>query len=214
MRPRGTVEIFHDGKLVCARRNLFVNAGLSCLANLIAGVAAGQFVAAVGFGSGSAQPAPTDTGLAAAPAYYNAVGAHSFPSAGAVQFEYALAANDYGANGITIQELGLFANAAALALPAATGTPNPAWAAATSYALGALIVDSNGNLQRCTTAGQSGAAAPAWASAIGATTTDGSVTWTLVATHTAPGPMIAHVVVPAFAYTGAGNYSGTWTLTF
>jgi hypothetical protein len=214
MRPRGTVEIFHNGKLVCARRNLFVNAGLSCLANLIAGVAAGQFVAAVGFGSGATQPAPADTGLAAAPAYYNAVGAHSFPSAGAVQFDYALAADDYGANGITIQELGLFANPAALALPAAAGTPNPAWAAATSYAIGALIVDANGNLQRCAAAGESGAAAPAWATTIGAATSDGSATWTLVAMHTAPSPMIAHVVVPAFAYTGAGNYSGTWTLTF
>ncbi len=38
--------------------------------------------------------------------------------------------------------------------------------------------------------------------------------WTLIALHTAPGPLIAHVSVPAFAYTGTGNYSGTWTLTF
>jgi hypothetical protein len=31
---------------------------------------------------------------------------------------------------------------------------------------------------------------------------------------TQPGPLIAHVSVPLFTYTGGGNYSGTWTLTF
>lgn len=214
MRPRGTVRIFNDGRLVCERRNLFVNSGLPCLANLIAGVTAGQSVAAVGFGSGNTAPAPGDVALAAAPAYYNAIGAHSFPTPGTVQFAYALTAADYGANGMTIQELGLFANPAAIALPAAIGTANPAWAAGTAEAVGDLIVDANGNLQRCVTAGATGAAAPAWATTIGATTSDGTAVWTLVALHTAPGPLIAHVVVPAFAYSGAGNYSGTWTLTF
>ncbi len=214
MRPQGTVRIFRDGRLVCERRNLFVNTGLPCLANLIAGVTAGQSIAAIGFGSGNSAPAPGDVGLGATPEYYNAIAGHSFPSSGAVQFNYALAATDYGANGMTIQELGLFANAGAIALPAAIGTANPAWAASAPETVGALVVDGNGNLQRCTTAGTTGATAPAWATTIGATTSDGTAVWTLVATHSAPGPLIAHVVVPAFTYGGAGNYSGTWTLTF
>lgn len=77
-----------------------------------------------------------------------------------------------------------------------------------------ILVDSNGNLQRCATAGTSGSGAPIWSTSLNTTTTDGSAVWTLIALHTAPGPLIAHVSVPAFAYTGTGNYSGTWTLTF
>jgi hypothetical protein len=148
------------------------------------------------------------------PGYYNAIGTHSFPSSGSVQFNYSLLTTDYGANGMTIQELGLFANAANVALPAAQGTSNPAWSATSAKSVGALIADGNGNLQRCTTAGTTGSAVPTWATAMNGTTTDGPVIWTLVAVHQAPSPLIAHVAVPAFTYTGTGNYSGTWTLTF
>jgi Bacteriophage tail sheath protein len=56
-----------------------------------------------------------------------------------------------------------------------------AWAATHAYVSQNLIVDANGNTQRCTTAGTSGASAPAWATTIGTTTTDSGVTWTLVA---------------------------------
>jgi hypothetical protein len=214
MRPKGHVRLYRRKKLIWERQNLFVNSGLPVLANLIAGVTTGQFVTAIGFGSGSASPTITDTALTANPTYYNAIVSHSFPSAGSVQFNYALAASDYGALGITIQELGLFANDGAAALPAAIGTTNPVWSAATAEAVGALIVDSNGSLQRCTTAGTTGAGAPGWATTLGATTNDGSVVWTLVALHSAPSPMIAHVEVPAFPYNGTSQYSGTWTLTF
>jgi hypothetical protein len=214
-RPKGIVRIFSRGTLVWECRNLFVNAGLPALANLMAGVTSGQYALAVGFGSGSAAPTVNDTDLSTSPKYYNAVGTHTFPSSGSVQFNYALSATaDYGALGMTVQEVGLFANGAAAAMPAALGTANPAWAATTAWAAGNLVVDANGNIQRCTTAGTSGSAAPTWATALGATTSDGSVVWTLVALHTAPAPMLAHAVVPAFAFNGTANYQGTWTFTF
>ncbi|HEX4210883.1 MAG TPA: hypothetical protein VHY56_10845 [Candidatus Binataceae bacterium] len=214
MRPKGFVRLYRRKELIWEGQNLFVNAGLPVLANLIAGVTTGQYVTAIGFGSGSASPTINDTALSAAPAYYNAIVSHNFPSAGSVQFNYALAPTDYGALGITIQELGLFANAAAIALPAAIGSSNPVWSAATAEVAGALIVDSNGSLQRCTTAGTTGSGAPAWATTLATTTSDGSAVWTLIALHAAPGPMIAHVEVPAFPYNGVSQYSGTWTLTF
>jgi hypothetical protein len=214
MRPKGIVRLYTREHLIWERENLFVNTGLPLLANLIAGVTAGQSVSTMGFGSGSSAPTAADSGLTAAPAYYNAIGSYTFPSAGSVQFNYSLQVSDYGAVGITIQELGLFANSSSLAMPAAVGTANPSWSASAVRTLGTIIADANGNLQRCTTAGTSGSSAPTWSTTLGATSTDGSAGWTLVALHNAPGPLIAHVSVPAFAYTGTGNYSGTWTLTF
>lgn len=214
-RPTGIVRIFSRGALVWECRNLFVNAGLPALANLMAGVTSGQYALAIGFGSGGTTPTVNDTDLNTAPTYYNAVGAHTFPGSGSVQFNYALAATtDYGALGMTVQEVGLFANGSSAAMPAAIGTANPAWAATTAFAAGTLIVDANGNIQRCSTAGTSGSAAPTWATALGATTSDGGAVWTLVALHTAPSPMLAHAVVPAFAFNGTANYQGTWTFTF
>lgn len=214
MRPNGIVRLYKRGRLLWEAENLFVNAGLPLLANLIAGVTAGQYVTAIGFGSGATAASPGDTSLGATPAYYNAIAANSFPSPGSVQFNYSLAATDYGAIGITIQELGLFANSAAVALPSAVGSTNPAWAASTAQTVGNLMVDGNGNIQRCTTAGVTGAIPPTWSTSLSGTTADGGATWTLVAMHSVPGPLVARVTVPAFAYTGAGNYSGTWTLTF
>lgn len=214
MRPHGIVTLYAHGKLLWRKRNLFVNTGSPPLANLIAGITAGQSVSALGFGSGGAAPTIADTGLSTVPAYYNAIGSYSFPSSGSVQFNYSLQTTDYGASGMTIQELGLFANSASITMPAAIGTTNPPWSASLPRTLGAIVVDSNANLQRCTTAGTSGLSAPAWSTSLNATTADGTAIWTLIALHTAPGPLIAHVSVPAFAYTGTGNYSGTWTLTF
>lgn len=214
-RPEGVVRIFTRGELLWESRNLFVNSGLPALANLLAGVTAGQYALALGFGSGSATPTVNDTELSGAPKYYNAIGAHSFPTSGSVQFDYQLSADaDYGATGITVQEVGLFANSGSAAMPAAIGTASPNWAASATVSVGDLIVDSNGNLQRCTTAGTSGASAPAWSTSVAATTTDGSAAWTLVAMHTAPAPMLAHAVVPAFSFNGSANYQGTWTFTF
>ncbi|MBV8360458.1 MAG: hypothetical protein JO189_21375 [Deltaproteobacteria bacterium] len=215
---RGRVTLSRNGILLFERDNLVVNAGLTALANLLGANPAGQCVSVVGFGSGNATPAPTDTGLSANPAYYNAVGAITIGpgggvAAGSVQFAYQLVLTDYAANPLTIQELGLFGNIGSATFPAAVGTANPSWAATTAYTVGNLIVDSNGNIQRCTNAGTSGASHPTWATTIGATTTDNTAVWTLTAKSTAPLPMIAHVVVPSFPYTGGGSYSGTWTVS-
>ncbi len=61
-----------------------------------------------------------------------------------------------------------------------TGTPvGVPWAASTGYALGQQIIDANGNLEQATAAGTSGATAPAWPTTLGATVSDGSVTWQL-----------------------------------
>ena len=105
-RPKGIVRIFSRGAIVWECRNLFVNAGLPALANLMAGVSAGQYALAVGFGTGGTTPTVNDTDLGASPKYYNAVGAHTFPNSGSVQFGYALlATTDYGALGMTVQEV-------------------------------------------------------------------------------------------------------------
>ena len=52
------------------------------------------------------------------------------------------------------------------------------WKKTTAYKLTALVVDSVDHLQEVTTAGTSGSTEPTWATATGATTTDGTVTWT------------------------------------
>ena len=56
------------------------------------------------------------------------------------------------------------------------------WAATTSYAVGAIVrattVQDFGLVFKCTTAGTSGASAPAWPTLIDGTTVDGTVTWT------------------------------------
>jgi hypothetical protein len=275
-RPTGRVRLWRNGLLFCERNNLVVNAGLPAMAEQIAG-GNGYQVAAVGFGSGATAPTVYDTDLGAAPKYYNAVGAATYPSPGTVQFAFAIQAADYAAYGMTIQEIGLFANAAEAVLPATAGfsypawsassnqpvgnlvastagnpfrsTTPPAWPASTAVAVGRLITDSNGNLQECTTAGTTGASHPTWATTVNSTTTDntatwtckglagytpvtgsstptwntaaigdltydGTVVWTYLAALVVPQPMIAHAVVPAFSFSGAAAYSGTWSLTF
>ena len=54
-----------------------------------------------------------------------------------------------------------------------------AWVASTAVVPYWWTIDSNGNLQKCTTAGTTGAAAPTWATTVGAATTDGTAVWTL-----------------------------------
>lgn len=56
------------------------------------------------------------------------------------------------------------------------------WIAMTSYSLAGAIIDSNGNLQQVSTAGTSGSATPTWNTTPFGTTTDNTVTWTLIQT--------------------------------
>ena len=60
-----------------------------------------------------------------------------------------------------------------------------AWAATTAYVVGdirrATTLQVSGLVFRCTTAGTSGSTEPVWATDIGSTVTDGTVTWTAVA---------------------------------
>ena len=71
-------------------------------------------------------------------------------------------------NGATVPMWGYFCGAPLVTSTATCARLNPnapaapAWTASTVYALNALVLDSNGNVQKATTAGTSGAAAPTW----------------------------------------------------
>jgi len=62
----------------------------------------------------------------------------------------------------------------------------PSWHKSTAYAVGQQIVDPAGNAQKVTSAGTSGATAPAWNETLNGTTTDGTVVWTCGGPYTAP----------------------------
>ena len=76
---------------------------------------------------------------------------------------------------------------------AADGTPSqPTWSASQAVTPGQMIVDSNGNIQECTTGGTTYGAIPSWGTTLGAGTTDGStVLWTCAA------------LAPAYLFAGA-----------
>ena len=180
------------------------------LANLIAGVTAGQTVAAIGFGSGAASPSITDTVLTASPAYYNAIISHSFPSVEAFnstmrwgQVIMARRDNDPGTRPFRQRRRGdCRPRTEPVIRPGVHGEAR-GLDSGLEWQSAALHHGWNDGRRRASVG-----------DAIGATTSDGSAVWTLSALHTAPGPMIAHVSVPAFPYNGTSQYSGTWTLTF
>ena len=100
--------------------------------------------------------------------------------------------------------------------PNSLGAP-PAWKASTAYTQGALIVDSNGNVQVATIGGTSGAAAPTWNTS--GTTTDGGatgVTWTFqssLATYLATAGSWSPIVITVPAGTSAAPAGLTINLT-
>jgi uncharacterized protein len=63
----------------------------------------------------------------------------------------------------------------------------PQWTASIAETVGFLIIDSNGNTQKCTTAGTTGTSTPTWGRTLNSTTTDGTVVWTLIAIGSAAG---------------------------
>jgi hypothetical protein len=133
--------------------NLVVLAALVPVSKLLGGDVSNQSIAAVGFGSGSATPLNTDTALTT-PAYFRAVGSHSYPQPGQVQFAWAL---QYPVS--------------------SKGT----WSATTAYSIGDTIypLTPNGHWFKCTTAGTSGGSEPVWNTGAGATTADGgTLVWT------------------------------------
>jgi hypothetical protein len=76
----------------------------------------------------------------------------------------------------------------------ADGTPSqPSWSAAQAVTPGQMIVDSNGNVQECTTGGTTSTGAPSnWGNTLGAMTSDGStVVW------------ICAALAPAYLFAGA-----------
>lgn len=62
------------------------------------------------------------------------------------------------------------------------GASGSSWNPDTFYSNPQSIIDSNGNLQTVTTAGKSSSSTPTWSTTVGGTTTDGTVTWTMVQT--------------------------------
>jgi uncharacterized protein len=91
--------------------------------------------------------------------------------------------------GLTFNSSGSIASPPTPSTVSLTTVTLSAWQPSTAYTVGELIVDSNGNAQRCTTAGTSGVSEPTnWATTIGMTTQDGvggtAVTWTLVGSIT------------------------------
>ena len=55
------------------------------------------------------------------------------------------------------------------------------WAPGFAFTAGTILIDLNGNAQQVTTAGTSGKSTPKWSTVVGGTTSDGTVTWTNVA---------------------------------
>jgi uncharacterized protein len=100
----------------------------------------------------------------------------------------------------------------------ATAITLPNWASAHAYSQGNLILDSNGNTQRCTIAGTSAGSAPTWPTTLGSTSTDNTVTWTCVAIGAAA---VTNTSAPTWATTvgnttsdsiGAATGTVIWTL--
>jgi len=218
-RPRGIITMYRDDERLWQVENLIVNTGLVSMAESLAGVAA-YAAAAIGFGNGNTTPTVTDTDLSGTQKYYNAIGSATYPSSGTVQFAFTLATTDYAANGLILQELGMFSNNATTKLPSETGFTISARANSTGYTVGQLytaVTSTVTYVYRCTTAGTSAGSQPSMGTTIGGNTTDGTAVFTCIALVTdfgASNNMIAHAVVPSFTYNGSGSYTGTWSITF
>jgi hypothetical protein len=84
------------------------------------------------------------------------------------------------------------------------------WAASTAFTVGQFIIDSNLNIQLVTTAGSTGGSAPAWAGTIGATTTDGTATWTCKGPSVQKWGITAPANAPSVQNTPLGSTLPAW----
>ncbi|MGH7099398.1 MAG: hypothetical protein ACREE4_17285 [Stellaceae bacterium] len=95
-----------------------------------------------------------------------------------------------------------------------TGGSHPTWSAT----IGDTVADGGATWKCVALSGYTpvtGGSTPSWnTGAIGDFTWDNTVAWVYLAALVIPSPMIAHAVVPSFAFTGSGAYSGSWSLTF
>lgn len=86
------------------QKNLIVNGGRDALIRLLGDGTAGKRINQIGFGTGSAAAALTDTALAAG-AFVKAVGSVSYIATNQARFNWTL--NSTEGNGLAIRELGL-----------------------------------------------------------------------------------------------------------
>ena len=136
----------------------------------------------------------------------------SYTKTGTNTWSYSVALPAGDATGVPTNNTGTltFDTSGNLIVPAATP-----WASSAAETVGTTILDSNGNLERVTSVsgtGTTGAAAPVWSAAAGATTTDNSgpnqVVWTNLGTVT---PKREHITFPGMA-DGASDLSFNWNL--
>jgi hypothetical protein len=127
-------------------------------------------------------------------------------------------------DGTSVPMWGLFCNdagSAGASCSLAKGAVAPPTAAtATVYAVNSLVVDVNGYVERASVGGTSGLTAPTWNAVVGATTTDGTVTWTnvgllanVLASSATWAPPLITVPYTANSATGVSTTSLTINLT-
>src|SRR6202140_585733 len=80
---------------------------------------------------------------------------------------------------ITVVKSAVVGRGGAAAVWAAVGAP-AMWQPNSVVAAGQQVVDPNGNIQQCPTAGTTGTAAPTWSTTLNAITADGTAAWKLV----------------------------------
>lgn len=105
MRGIFLVEVRRNGVLieVVEETNLIVSGAKNQLARLVGGNGTNRHINRIGFGTGTAAAAPTNTALTAA--YVKNVTSVEYPATGQVRFHWTLSTAE--ANGMSITEFGL-----------------------------------------------------------------------------------------------------------
>jgi hypothetical protein len=107
-RPKGIfgLKVLRSGIVIEEYRdhNLIVNGAFFQMARLVGADVTGRSVTKIGFGTGGADPAVTDTALTNQ--YLRAVSGYGYPEDGQVQINWVLPTSE--GNGMKILEFGLF----------------------------------------------------------------------------------------------------------